>query len=119
MNPILILICAFVGSLYLFLFRRPKSAPPGPILRLPMLGQSLYSLVGDRVGRAKEFRKRYGDVFCHDQFGDLCVTVCDLEGIQELFNMEASNARFVDSWPLFKEVRGGTGLHGLIFSKGI
>lgn len=108
-------LAVLAGALLFYVFfvaKRPKDYPPGPMFRLPLIGQGLY-LGGDQMAGYERLRKkyeyqsqstdqgndqglhspRYGPIFSLELGPFNGVAVADLDVLEEMFAGDEFNHR--------------------------
>ena len=103
--------------------RRKKGSPPGPYLKIPMLGHLESFLMGsDLVKKSKRLREKYGDIFSYNVVGVNTVHLCSYDLIcKALKRKEVSSRIPFHKFSKINEVLSEVyihGYHGLVITEG-
>nr|AKH03519.1 cytochrome P450 3129A1 [Paracyclopina nana] len=118
---LLILFLGVAFSYFFFEKKRPGS-PPGPMIRVPIIGSAIF-LGSNLVEGIAKLRKKYGDIF-HLSLGSFSmVYVCDLDTLEKIGKMDEFSSRMEIERAPFKDINRwlretGKSTNGIIGSNG-
>ena len=111
-----LLIIVILLAWKFFIFRRPPNFPPGPIFRVPFYQQRMYLNGEDRIGKQKQLRKKYGDVYSLELGTYVTIVVSEFDIMKKLLNNETFLISFLNNHMLnyptkTKQVQNEVGIY--------
>ena len=103
--------------------RRKKGSPPGPFLRIPLLGHLESFFMGsDLVKKSRKLRQKYGDIFSYNVVGVNTVHLCSYDLISKALKRKEVSSRI--PFKKFSNINSVLsdvyihGYHGLVITDG-
>ena len=123
-DMITIFLIFFLTGVYLMkTSRRKTGSPPGPFLKLPLLGHFESLLMGsDLVKKSNKLRQKYGDIFSYNVVGVNTVHLCSYDLISKALKKKEVASRIpFKKMPNINKVLSDVyihGYHGLVVTEG-
>ena len=118
-----LLLFFLVGVYIIRSSRRKKGSPPGPFLRIPLLGHLESFFMGsDLVKKSRKLRQKYGDIFSYNVVGVNTVHLCSYDLISKALKRKEVSSRI--PFKKFSNINSVLsdvyihGYHGLVITDG-
>ena len=124
MDTLTVFLIVFVIIIYTInSSKRKRGSPPGPFLKLPLLGHLESFMMGsDLVKKSRKLRQKYGDIFSYNVVGVNTVHLCSLDLISKALKMKEVSSRIpFKKFSKIDEVLSEVyihGYHGLVVTEG-
>lgn len=94
-DTVTFVLILFISAVYIIKnSSRKKGSPPGPFLKIPLLGHLESFLMGsDLVKKSKALRQKYGDIFSYNVVGVNTVHLCSYELIAKALKKKEVGSR--------------------------
>ena len=124
MDSLTVFLIVFVSIMHTIkTSKRRKGSPPGPYLRIPLIGHVESFLMGsDLVKKSRKLRERYGDIFSYNVVGVNTVHLCSFDLISKALKMKEVSSRI--PFKKFSKIDAVLsevyihGYHGLVVTEG-